>query len=127
MRKRILATLAALAMALTGGLVLATATPAAAAYTDCTFGQACVWANTGGTGVRVNMSYSWMSPPGTCRVINPGKIGGYKSIYSTVGSGQRVYFYNATTCTGGTFLGSVGVGQSWSSANVPGIYAVIVL
>jgi hypothetical protein len=101
-------------------------TPASAAYSNCPAGWACVWSSTGGTGIRVDMSYTWMSPAGTCKQINPGAVGGYKSIYSTVGSGLRIYFYSSTSCGGANLLGSVGLGQSWSSAS-GGIRAVIMI
>lgn len=101
MLKRIIAPLALL-VALTGGLLVTTAGPASAAYTDCTAGQSCLWGAENGFGTPVVKAASVYND-GACHNLNIHPTGGFHSAKGNYGSGLTFVVYTGTGCSGGSY------------------------
>lgn len=97
MRKKILAVLAGLALAL--GVTVAIAAPASAADTDCPAGQGCLWTNANYTGFRAQLPISVYGT--TCHnmsELSAGFVNTVSSARVTYGSGYGIELFTTTNC-----------------------------
>jgi hypothetical protein len=116
MKKRLSGLFAALLVG--AGLVVVTAVPASASWSDCQFGQVCTWFRSDAVG----QWYYYTSPgPNVCVNIGPGWNDNIAAISNR--SSVATYWYSNANCTGGYGAGYGGgpipvpanQQRSWSS------------
>jgi hypothetical protein len=97
--KRILASLVAL-LAIGVGVVAVTAQPAAASYSECTFGQGCVYIDGNGGDPLLKFAYSVYGGSGVCWDMPANFRNTISSSVETYGNGHVFHFYPGLRCTG---------------------------
>jgi hypothetical protein len=112
-KQRITAILAGLALAL--GITIAVQSPAAAAFSDCPSGQACIWVDANGGGARMDIAFS--THVGYCWNIPAGWKNFVSSARSTYGSPYGLRLFTSTGCSGATWDIKTFTQASWLNGN----------
>lgn len=113
MKNKIKAILAGLAIAL--GIVVIVQSPAAAAFTDCPSGQACVWVDANGGGARMDIAFS--TYVGHCWNLPPGQRNFVSSARATYGGNNGLRLFTSQGCGGFSWDVKPFTNASWFNGN----------
>jgi hypothetical protein len=98
-------------LALAAGMVIGIQAPAAAAFTDCPNGQACVWVDAFGGGARMNIPFS--TYVGFCWNLPATWRNAVSSARTTYGGNNGLRLFTSQGCGGATWDLKPGTQTSW--------------